>query len=75
MNMMADVHFIPSLGHTEESYTEPNYLKHILGGIQYAIGDNNELDYAKAKTQYPPDEDRFVKTAACSKVNFLNQQK
>lgn len=26
------------LGHTEESYTDPNYLKHLLGGIQYAIG-------------------------------------
>ncbi len=37
------------LGHTEESYTEPNYLKHILGGIQYAIGKNRVLDYAAAK--------------------------
>ncbi|MBS1576830.1 MAG: ThuA domain-containing protein [Bacteroidetes bacterium] len=54
--------FYTELGHTEASYTEENYLKHILGGIQYAIGDNNELDYAKAKSQYPPDEDRFVKT-------------
>ena len=33
-----------------------------MGGIQYAIGDNKELDYAKAKTQLPPDEDRFTKT-------------
>ena len=54
--------FYTELGHTKESYTEPNYLKHILGGIQYAIGDNNELDYSKAKTQIPPDEDRFTKT-------------
>lgn len=28
------------LGHTEASYTEENYLKHLLGGIQYAIGKN-----------------------------------
>jgi type 1 glutamine amidotransferase len=28
------------LGHTEESYTEKNYLKHLLGGIQYAIRGN-----------------------------------
>ncbi|HEX3935308.1 MAG TPA: ThuA domain-containing protein, partial [Puia sp.] len=35
------------LGHTNESYTEDNYLKHILAGIQYAIGGNNELDYAR----------------------------
>src|SRR5674476_413023 len=27
------------LGHTDESYIDPNYLKHILGGIKYAIGD------------------------------------
>ncbi|MGL4742866.1 MAG: ThuA domain-containing protein, partial [Dermatophilaceae bacterium] len=26
------------LGHTAESYAEPNMLKHLLGGIQYAIG-------------------------------------
>ncbi len=54
--------FYTELGHTEESYTEPNYLKHLLGGIQYAMGDNKELDYTKAKTQFPPDEDRFTKT-------------
>lgn len=54
--------FYTELGHTEESYTEENYLKHLLGGIQYAIGGNKELDYAKAKSQYPPDEDRFTKT-------------
>ncbi len=54
--------FYTEMGHTKESYTEPNYLKHLLGGIQYAIGDNNELNYSKAKTQYPPDEDRFTKT-------------
>jgi len=28
------------LGHTEESYTDKNYLNHLLGGIQYAIGGN-----------------------------------
>ncbi len=54
--------FYTALGHTNESYTEPDYLKHLLGGIQYAIGDNKELDYSKAKTQLPPDQDRFVKT-------------
>ena len=50
------------LGHTNDSYSEDNYLKHILAGIQYAIGGNNELDYAKATSPIPPDEDRFVKT-------------
>jgi cytochrome c len=50
------------LGHTDESYADPNYLKHILGGIQYAIGDNKSLDYSKATQQRTPDEDRFTKT-------------
>lgn len=54
--------FYTGLGHTEESWTEENYLKHLLGGIKYAIGNNNKLDYSKAKTQLPPDEDRFSKT-------------
>ena len=50
------------LGHTDESYSDSLYLGHILGGIQYAIGGNKTLDYAKAHTQIPPAEDRFVKT-------------
>ncbi len=54
--------FYTELGHTDESYADSLYLQHILGGIQYAIGENEELDYSKAKTQIPPDEDRFVKT-------------
>lgn len=54
--------FYTELGHTEESYSEENYLKHLLGGIRYAIGDNEELNYREAKTQLPPDEDRFTKT-------------
>ena len=33
--------FYTALGHTEESFTEPLFLKHLLGGIQYAIGQQN----------------------------------
>ncbi len=44
--------FYTELGHTEESYSDTLYLKHILGGIQYAIG-NNKLDYSKAYAAYP----------------------
>jgi cytochrome c len=29
-------------GHTAESYREPLFLQHLLGGIQYAIGDRRE---------------------------------
>src|SRR5690606_30660600 len=54
--------FYTELGHTDESYSEENYLKHLLGGIQYAIGDNLQLNYSRATTLIPPDEDRFTKT-------------
>ncbi|MEP7229555.1 MAG: ThuA domain-containing protein [Ginsengibacter sp.] len=55
--------FYTNLGHTKESYAEPLYLKHILGGIEYAIGDNKELDYSKSTTQIPPEDNRFTKTS------------
>jgi cytochrome c len=53
--------FYTALGHTDESYSEENFLKHLLGGLKYAIGDK-ELDYDNAKTVRVPDEDRFSKT-------------
>lgn len=53
--------FYTGAGHTDESYEEEPFLKHLLGGIQYAIGDNLNLDYSKATTQLPPDIDRFSK--------------
>jgi len=58
------------LGHTEESFTDPNYLKHIAAGIEYAIGGNKKLDYAKAKTLRVPDEDRFTKVNLVQGVFF-----
>lgn len=54
--------FYTELGHTEESYVDPIYLKHLLGGIQYAIADNKELNYGNAKSKNIPEEDRFVRT-------------
>ena len=53
--------FYTELGHTNESYADPMYLKHILGGIQYAIGDN-KADYSKAHSVFAPDESHFTKT-------------
>jgi len=48
-------------GHTSESFSEELFLKHILEGIKYAIGDNKKLNYAKARTQRVPEENRFEK--------------
>lgn len=53
--------FYTELGHTDESYTEAPYLGHILGGIKYAMGSNQTLDYSKATTIRVPEENRFTK--------------
>jgi len=45
--------FYTGLGHTKEMYKDSTYLKHLLGGIKYAIG-NNTLDYSKVKTSRLP---------------------
>ncbi|PSL49849.1 glucose/arabinose dehydrogenase [Chitinophaga niastensis] len=58
--------FYTALGHTEECYTDTLFLKHLLGGIQYAIGKNQVLDYSQAKTLRVPDEDRFTKNVLTS---------
>jgi uncharacterized protein len=34
--------FYTELGHTDESYINPLYLKHLLGGIEYAMGGNGK---------------------------------
>lgn len=54
--------FYTELGHVDASFTEENFLKHILGGIQYAIGDNKPLDFSKSHSQMPTEENRFNKT-------------
>lgn len=51
------------LGHTVESYSDSLFLKHLLGGIQYAIGERRALDYTKATAQRPPADSLFRKVA------------
>jgi len=60
--------FYTELGHTDESFADPVYLKHLLGGIQYAIGKKQPLDYSKATSLIPPDEDRFTKNVLAGGV-------
>ena len=55
-------------GHTNASYDEPLFQKHLLGGLQYAIGDNH-LDYDKAYTPLVPEENRFVKKVLIRDLN------
>ncbi|MBT8399262.1 MAG: PQQ-dependent sugar dehydrogenase, partial [Rhodothermia bacterium] len=37
--------FYTGLGHTIESFAEPLYRRHLLGGIRYAMGDDDPLNY------------------------------
>jgi type 1 glutamine amidotransferase len=39
------------LGHTDESFSEPEFLQHVLGGIQYAMGIKDQGKATKAKTK------------------------
>lgn len=61
--------FYTGLGHTEESYSDPLFLKHLQGGIKYAMGDGVKLDYSKAYSKVTPEQNRFVKTILTSDLN------
>ncbi|MCB0669057.1 MAG: ThuA domain-containing protein [Saprospiraceae bacterium] len=45
-------------GHTVESFSEPDFLKHLWGGIEYAAG-NGQIDYDRPGVA--PEENRFQK--------------
>ncbi len=63
--------FYTGMGHTNEAYSDQLFLKHLLGGIKYAIGNNIPLNYGKAKTPPVPEENRFVKTVLT--IGTLNE--
>ncbi|MEO6150059.1 MAG: ThuA domain-containing protein, partial [Mucilaginibacter sp.] len=56
-------------GHTDETYSEPLFLKHLLGGIQYAIGSRAALNYTKAYATKKPEDNRFTKTILSDDLN------
>ncbi|RTE53396.1 PKD domain-containing protein [Arenibacter aquaticus] len=52
--------FYTEMGHTDVTFENPDFLKHLLGGLNYAMGNGN-LDYTKAKTERIPEENRYVR--------------
>lgn len=60
--------FYTALGHTKESYAEPEFLTHVLGGIRYAIGKQKRLDYTACRTPELPDPTRFQKTVLAEEL-------
>ncbi|WP_461098499.1 ThuA domain-containing protein [Spirosoma luteolum] len=52
--------FYTAGGHTDESYVEPLFLQHLLGGIKSVMATS--LKFSQAKTQPYPEENRFERT-------------
>jgi len=52
--------FYTGMGHTDETFENPIFLQHLLGGIHYAMG-NKKLNYSAAISPRVPEENRFVK--------------
>ena len=44
-----------SLGHDKNDYNDPEFRKHILGGIEWAVGEQKRRDYRKAYAVTPLD--------------------
>ena len=55
------------LGQTEESFVDPLYLQHLWGGIEYAAGPGQPVNFANSRVA--PEENRFTKTVLADKLN------
>ena len=53
-----------NMGHTEATYSESTFLRHLLGGIRYAMG-MGRLSYERVR----PEENRFSKVVLAEKLN------
>lgn len=52
--------FYTGMGHLDETFEDPIFIQHLLGGIQYAMGDK-KLNYSSTISPRVPEENRFVK--------------
>jgi cytochrome c len=53
-----------NMGHTEATFSEPLFLKHLLGGLRYAMG-TGKIDFSRAR----PEENRFTKVVLAEKLD------
>jgi cytochrome c len=56
--------FYTNMGHTEATFSEPLFLKHLLGGLRYAMG-TGAIDFNRAR----PEENRFTKVVLAQKFD------
>lgn len=54
-------------GHTVEVFSEPLFMEHVLGGIQYAAGEGKPVDFNNANVA--PEENRFEKIVLTDHLN------
>ncbi|WP_084645658.1 ThuA domain-containing protein [Marinimicrobium agarilyticum] len=57
--------FYTGLGHTTEMFHNPLFLKHLDGGLEYALAERQPLDYATVK----PDPRRFKRNILVDDLN------
>jgi cytochrome c len=56
--------FYTNMGHTDATFSEPLFLRHLLGGLRWTMGTGT-LDYRRAR----PEENRFTKVVLAEKLN------
>lgn len=59
--------FYTNFGHTNETFSEPVFVKHLLGGLQSVMAE--KLDFGKAHSMVPPEENRFTKQVLMEKLD------
>jgi cytochrome c len=63
--------FYTAMGHTNETFNETLFLKHLWGGLSYVLGGNDpvSLNFEKAHTKRVPEENRFSKIVLDEKLD------
>ena len=61
--------FYTGFGHTNEQFSDAKFLSHLKGGIKYAIGLGQPVDYSKAYAELVPEENRFNKVMFTQNLN------
>ncbi|WP_247236536.1 ThuA domain-containing protein [Telluribacter sp. SYSU D00476] len=63
--------FYTAGGHTDATFSEPLFLRHLAAGLQYVMGGDSPkpLNYSKVKTKRMPEENRFSKVVLAEKLD------
>ncbi len=63
--------FYTAGGHTDATFSEPLFLRHLGAGLRYVMGGTSPkpLDYTKTKAKLLPEENRFTKVVLAEKLN------